>query len=103
MRLLLVLLMASFNSSLFANDCACNIYPFKPNPPCFENCVRFLVQNKDVKIADVKGIEPRVVLSIFALRNDERGAVVNFDAIKDRDRLEAEAVKAIPSQGEWRM
>ena len=88
---------------MIADDCACNIYPFKPNPPCYKNCIRFLVKNKDMKITDIQGIKPSVVLSIFALRNDERGAMANFDAIKGRDRLEAEAVKIIPAQGEWRM
>lgn len=103
MKKTLFIFLASFCIPTIAEDCGCKIYPFEPNPPCYKKCIKYLVENKNVKLTDIENIEPSVAVSIFALRKKERDSIVNLDSITNQKELQLEAIKVIPAQGEWRL
>ena len=83
-------------------DCACKIYPFEPNPPCYKECVKLLVENKNVRLTEIENLDPSVALSVFALRKQGLESGVDLNSINNQKQLEFEAIKVVPAQGEWR-
>jgi hypothetical protein len=99
MKKILFIVFVFMCSVVHAQDCTCDIYPFEPNPPCFKQCVKFLVKNKEVKLSGIQNLDPGVAVSISALRNVKDLSNLNLEFITNKKELEEEAVKIIPDQG----
>ena len=82
-----------------ADECNCHIYPFTPNPPCFQNCVVSLVRHPEISLKSIRGIDPGVAVSISALRTRSLSTYTDFSDIDSKEKLEGQALKVIPDTG----
>ena len=84
-----------------ASACDCTTYPFKPNPPCYSECVETLTSNKNINLSSVKNIDPGVSVSISVLRQQADMSTINASAINDKASLEREAERLAPDVGDF--
>ena len=82
-----------------AQDCDCTVYPFRPNPPCYKQCVAKLSADRSL-LGDVRGIDPGVAVGITVLSRSQNRDTVDFGSIKDKKTLEEAAYKVVKEQGE---
>jgi len=61
-----------------AQNCDCTIYPFKPDPPCYEKCTAKILAN---------AVEEELEL-IVGLDKHLAGKIVEFDGRRNADSLE---------------
>jgi len=99
MRISVVILLMFMGQSVSADECPCDAYPFEPNPPCYSQCVKFLIENSDIKLSQIKNLDPGVAISVSILRRDDFERFANIEKIMNKENLEAEAVKVIPDRG----
>ncbi len=91
-----------------ALSCDCMVYPFVPNPPCYDKCTSYLKINKNIDLSKIKNIDPAVKMSIAILRSVSEKKPYNSDRMEwagspNKERLIEEAVKNVPDKGEMIM
>jgi hypothetical protein len=95
---LLVIGVLSAASATTAQGCDCTTYPFKPNPPCFGECVAKL-SAKPVSGADrTKNIDPGVSVGIRVLSQSKERDSVDFESIRGKKDLEREVLKSMKAE-----
>ena len=78
-------------------ECNCLEYPFRPNPPCAEMCIRALVQDRPGDIANVKNIDPGVAVHLRILATVDDPKQIDFSGISTKMDLENLSLEAISS------
>ena len=55
-------------------ECDCKTYPFKPDPPCFEDCcVKFLNRAYTSDLQRVLGVDAQIAAKIYSVSAKNRG------------------------------
>ena len=78
-----------------AQNCDCSEYPFKPNPPCYGQCVSKLSAKSAGDTAKVKDIDPGVSLGIGVIAQSRDRSKIDFGSIKTKQDLERAALKSM--------
>lgn len=91
----LLITLASAATAVAAQDCDCTSYPFKPNPPCYGQCVAKLSAKTLGQTSLVKGIDPGVSVGIGVLSQAKDRSAVDFKAIQGKQDLERAALKSM--------
>ena len=96
-------LLLSFGLLLAANaataqTCDCTAYPFKPNPPCFGQCVAQLSSKPASEPEGIKNIDPGVSVGIRVLSQSKDRTSVDFSAIQGKKDLERAALKSMKAE-----
>ena len=89
----LLIALLSCTSVAYAQECDCSKYPFKPNPPCFGQCVSQLSAKPASETVVVKNIDPGVSVSIGVLGQSKDRSTVDFKSIQGKQDLERAALK----------
>ena len=73
MRWIIVLVLLSFTSPGIAADCDCTIFPFKPDPPCFDICTaKHLAVATASELKTIAGIDSNIARIIASIPENKR-------------------------------
>ena len=73
MRWIIVLFLLTFANLSIAADCDCTIFPFKPDPPCFDICTaKHLSVATASELELIAGIEPNISRLIAGIPENQR-------------------------------
>jgi hypothetical protein len=73
MRWIIVLVLLSFTSPSIAADCDCTIFPFKPDPPCFDICTaKHLAVATTSELETIAGIDSNIAQIISSIPENQR-------------------------------
>jgi len=81
-------LLILFVGSNGAYACDCSSYPFKPNPPCYGDCVGLLAKDRSIDLKSIKNLDAGVAVGVSVLRNGKNAEAVDFSAINNKRGLE---------------
>ena len=72
-RLVMFIFILSIVSPLWAVDCDCTIYPFKPDPPCVDECIAqsLAVANAE-ELENIAGLDPQIAQMIEKIPINQR-------------------------------
>lgn len=82
-----LLLSMCISIAVFASECDCTTFPFKPSPPCYGRCVEKL-STKTSDLSAVKHIDPVVSRNIKALASRADRSEIDFSKIRGKSDLE---------------
>lgn len=94
---LLCLALLSVAGASAAKDCDCSEYPFKPNPPCYGECVARLSAKPPSDAAAIKNIDTGVLVGIRVLSQDKNRSTLDLKSIQNKPDLERAALKSMKS------
>lgn len=77
-----------------AAECDCTTYPFRPNPPCYGQCVERLSAKPGGRFSNVRNIDPGVSVGIRVLSEGDRSSI-DFKGISGKADLERAALKSL--------
>lgn len=77
----LLLLVISASSA----TCECTKYPFEPNPPCFQVCLKKIYTDSSFRLESVKDLDPKVRTNIERLRRSDAPISALKDINNDAD------------------
>lgn len=96
MKRLIVPLVVLISTTVLAEDnCDCTMYPFKPNPPCYGQCVKHLSAEKNVDLSKVKNIDAGVSVGIKVLAENPKRSNTDFESIRGKPDLEKAALESM--------
>jgi len=73
MRWIIVLALFSFTNPCIAADCDCTIFPFKPDPPCFDICTaKHLAAATASELQTIAGIDSNIAQLISSIPENQR-------------------------------
>lgn len=73
MRWIIVLVLLSFTNPSIAADCDCTIFPFKPDPPCFDICTaKHLAVATASELETIVGIDSNIARRIASIPENQR-------------------------------
>ena len=73
MRWIIVLFLLMFANPSIAADCDCTIFPFKPDPPCFDICTaKHLAAATASELEIIAGIDPNISRLIAGIPKNQR-------------------------------
>ena len=94
-NIMLSIALMSCAGMVAAEDCDCTSYPFKPNPPCFSQCVAKQSAKPPAESGNVKNIDPGVSVGIRVLSQSKDRSSVDFKSIQGKEDLERAALKSM--------
>lgn len=82
---LILLTMTSWSSLTKADQCDCTIWPFAPDPPCFDQCATPLLLEGDIEMLQEKlNLSPKTLEAVrSARRHKAAGENVSLSEIFD--------------------
>ena len=73
MRWMIVLVLLSVTNPGIAADCDCTIFPFKPDPPCFDICTAKSLSVATVsELVKIAGIDSNIARLIVSIPENQR-------------------------------
>jgi hypothetical protein len=100
--LLAIGMLTTFEAAAFAQDCDCTAYPFKPNPPCFGQCVAKLSAKPPAESGNVANIDPGVSVGIRVLSESKNKSTIDFKSMQGKPDLEKAALKALERRDQFK-
>jgi len=95
MRAIIILFaLLSCSYLVYAEECDCYTYPFKPNPPCYGICIANLSAKTQSETVSVKNIDPDVSKYINDLSRSTNRSSIDFNSIRGKSDLEQAAYKS---------
>lgn len=90
----MILLLFLLIESARAIACDCTSYPFKPNPPCYSECVEHLIKDKQILLRSIRDLDPGVGVGISVLRNNDIENIMWIDLSKINNKSSLERAAA---------
>ena len=73
MRWIVAMFFLTFTSPSIAADCDCTIFPFKPDPPCFDVCTaKHLAVATASELMTIAGIDSNIARLIAGIPENQR-------------------------------
>ena len=95
-KISIIPLLVLIATKVVAEDkCDCTIYPFKPNPPCYGECVKALSANTDTDLSKVKNLDAGVSVGIKVLADSPERSGIDFESIRGKSDLEKAALESL--------
>lgn len=76
-------------------QCNCLEYPFRPDPPCSQQCFKVLVDSDADGIAGVRDLDPGVAVHLRILRTRKDKSEIDFSSLKSKRDLESFSLKSL--------
>ena len=78
MRWIIAMFFLTFTSPSIAADCDCTIFPFKPDPPCFNICTaKYLAVATASELEKIAGIDTNIARVIAGIPGNKRPSTLD--------------------------